>query len=136
MNISLNKIICICILIIICIVIFNSSIIEKFVPYAYNTQGPPEVYGFDYVPFQNHNLTVNPRVSTLRDPTYYWWEHRPFGGYPKLAKDCDKCVVKHVDDPFAKKLAQTDHVYGYDSLCLKDYNCMVNYITPQKDLRF
>lgn len=103
---------------------------EKFVPH--NTREEPE-----FVSFTNHNLTKLPRVCNQSDPNYDLYLHKPYDWKVKN-KECNKgCQnnARHPLSPFKIEPSKTDQVMGYDSMCLRDYKCMINYINPENDIR-
>lgn len=101
--------------------------IENYIPYGLNTRDEPE-----YVDFTNHNLTTKPRICNTPDPNNELYNHKPFDWKVKSKDD----KVLHPLSPFKIEPSKTDSVMGYDTLCLRDYNCMIKYINPESDLRF
>ena len=107
----------------------GKNMLEGFtytLPYALSINAEPEL-----VSFTNHNLTTLPRVANTPDPTYEWACHKPFDW--KVKNNIES--VRHPLSPFKIEPASSDAIHGYDSLCLRDYKCMINYINPENDIR-
>ena len=119
------------ILVLVLFILKYNVITEKFQGlahtwYSINTNDPPE-----HVSFTNHNLTTNPRISNHPDPTFEWFKHRPFDW--RVKTEIDK--RRHPLSPFKIEPTATDSPEGYDTMCLRDYKCMLNYINPENDIR-
>ncbi len=105
--------------------------------YLYNTENYQNWYGInthdepEHVSFTNHNLTKNPMISNSPDPTYEWFAHKPFNWKVKIVDD----GLKHPLNPCKINPVNIDYDEGYETHCLRDYKCMINYINPENDIK-